>query len=143
MTEGLKLTDKEMKYISFFEATMGASVIDCVDDNELIVFVVRGGEMRRILRRGGRNLKRLSRLIKRKIKVVEHAEDAGTFIRNALSPAKIMDLRLTERPDGRKIAVVAVVARDKGLAIGRGGKTIDLVRSLAKRHYGIDQVVIQ
>jgi len=81
-------------------------------------------------------------MVKRKVKVVEHSDDPAVFIRNAFSPATITDLRVTEKPDGTKIVVVAVLAKDKGLAIGREGRTVGLIRTLAKRHYNIDQVVV-
>ncbi|MFB0551016.1 MAG: NusA-like transcription termination signal-binding factor [Nitrososphaeria archaeon] len=142
MAEGFKLTDKQIKYISLFEATSGAAVIDCVDSGEMMVFVVRKGDIGKVLRRHGNSLKRFSSMTKRKIKVVEHSEDPADFIKNAFSPAKITDLRVAEKPDGRKIAVVAVLAKDKGLAIGREGRTVGLIRTLAKRHYDIDQVIV-
>jgi len=142
LAEGFKLTDKEIKYISLFEATCGAAVIDCIDSGEMMVFVIKQGDIRRVFRSRGNSLKRFSQMVKRKIKVVEHSDDPAVFIRNAFSPAKITDLRVTEKPDGRKIAVVAVLTKDKGLAIGREGRTVGLIRTLAKRHYDIDQVVV-
>lgn len=142
MSEGFKLTEKQLKYMSLFEATSGAAVIDCLDSGEQVVFVVKKGDIRKVLRRRRNSLRRFSNLTKRKIKVIEHADEPADFIRNAFSPAKITDLRVTEKPDGRKIAVVAVLAKDKGLAIGRNGRTVGLIRTLAKRHCDIDQVIV-
>jgi len=142
LAEGFKLTGKEIRYISLFESTSGAAVIDCIDSGELMVFVIKKGDIRKVFRGSGNNLKRFSQMVKRKVKVVEHSDDPAVFIRNAFSPATITDLRVTEKPDGTKIVVVAVLAKDKGLAIGREGRTVGLIRTLAKRHYNIDQVVV-
>lgn len=63
------------------------------------------------------------------------------MIKNALAPAKVKDIRITEKPDS-KIAVVEVNSQDKAMAIGKNGKTIDKTRLLAKRYFQIDQVII-
>jgi transcription antitermination factor NusA-like protein len=38
--------------------------------------------------------------------------------------------------------VVEVESRDKAIAIGKNGKTIDKTRLLAKRYFHIDHVII-
>ena len=64
------------------------------------------------------------------------------MIRNSLSPARIKEIRVTERPD-KKIVVVEVDAQDKAIAIGKNGRTIDKTRLLVKRYFDIDHVVVQ
>lgn len=143
MSEGLRITDKEMRYISLFEVATGTSVVDCVDEEDMLVFVISSGDLRRAVAKGGKNIKEFSRIVKKRVKIIEQADDPSVFIRNALSPAKINELRLTEKPDGKRIAVVNVSPRDRGLAIGKEGRTIELVRQLVRRHHGIEQVIIQ
>ncbi|MCS7126491.1 MAG: NusA-like transcription termination signal-binding factor [Aigarchaeota archaeon] len=143
MSEGVKLTDKEIKYISLFEAATGASVADCVDSGDVIVFIVNSGELRKVLTRKGVKIQQLSKMLKKKIKVIEYSSDPSKFLENALLPAKVIEpVRVTERTDGRKIAVVTVDPKYKGIAIGKNGKTIELIRLLAKRHHKIDYVII-
>lgn len=144
MSEGFKLTDKEMRYISLFEAATGAAVMDCVEAGEVIVFVVNAGDLRKVLARRGAKIQQFSRMVKKKVKVVEYSPDPAKFLRNALQPAKLTEpIRITERTDGKKIAVVTVDPKYKGIAIGRDGKTVELVRYLAKRHHRIDHVIVQ
>lgn len=144
MHEGFKLTDKEMRYISLFEAATGASVIDCVESEGLIVFVVSPGDLPRVLARKGAKIQQFSRIVKKKVKVVEYSEDPAKFLRNALMPARLIEpVRISERTDGKKVAVVTVDPRHKGMAIGREGRTIELVRYLLRRHHKIDHVIVQ
>ncbi|MDJ0269006.1 MAG: NusA-like transcription termination signal-binding factor [Aigarchaeota archaeon] len=144
MSEGIKLTEREMRYIQLFEAATGASVIDCVEDGDLLVFLVRQGDIGKALAKKGQRVKEIARLLKKRIKVIEFANDPTSFVKNALHPAEIIEpVRLTERADGRKIIVVNVNPRDKGIAIGRDGRTIDLARYLAKRHFDIDHIIVQ
>lgn len=62
-----------------------------------------------------------------KIDVVEWSEDQSTFIKNALSPAKIKNVELHE---AEKIAKVEVAADQLSLAIGKAGQNIRLASRL-------------
>jgi len=73
--------------------------------------------------------------------VVEYADTPEGLIRNSLAPAKIKEIRVTERPD-KKIVVVEIDARDKAIAIGKNGRTIDKTRLLVKRYFDIGHVVV-
>ncbi|MEM4343772.1 MAG: hypothetical protein QXT91_05485, partial [Candidatus Caldarchaeum sp.] len=75
MSEGIKLTEKEMKYIQMFETVTGAAVIDCVEEGETLTFIVRQGDMRKALSNKGSKIKELVRVFKKRIKVVEFTTD--------------------------------------------------------------------
>jgi len=143
LSEGVRLTDKEIKYVSLFEAATGASVVDCIDSGDLIVFIVGDGELKKALSKKGVKIQQFSRMVKKKIKVIEYSPDPSKFLENALLPARVIEpIRITERTNGKKIAVVTVDPKDKGIAIGKNGKTIELIRLIAKRHHQIDHVII-
>jgi N utilization substance protein A len=81
-------------------------------------------------------------MVKKNIEIVESADTPIEFIKNSFAPAKVKEVRITERLDNRKVAVVTIDQRDKGIAIGKNGKTAERTRLLAKRYFGIDNVVI-
>ncbi|MGQ9553324.1 MAG: transcription termination factor NusA [Anaerolineae bacterium] len=64
-----------------------------------------------------------------KIDVIEWSPDATTFIANALSPAKVLNVVLEEREDGRT-ATVVVPDRQLSLAIGKEGQNARLAARL-------------
>ena len=59
-----------------------------------------------------------------------------------MKPAKVKDIRLVDRMEGKKIAMVTVVPKDKGIAIGKNGDNIKKIRFLSKRYFQLDTVVI-
>ena len=65
-----------------------------------------------------------------KIDVVEWSADIATFIANALSPAKVMNVTLREETDGSKTASVIVPDRQLSLAIGKEGQNARLAAKL-------------
>jgi len=144
MSTGIKLTSKEMRYIALFESITGASVKDCILDEEAnrAIFVVKEGDVGMAIGKGGKNIHLLERMTSKRHEIIEHSDEPGQFIRNALKPALITEIRITKKPDGKSIAVVLVNPKDKGIAIGKNGRNAERIRFLAKRYFQIENVSI-
>jgi N utilization substance protein A len=69
----------------------------------------------------------MSELAGEKIDIIQWNEDANTFIKEALSPAKIIKMDLNEQ---EKRAVVHVSEDQQSLAIGKGGQNVRLAAKL-------------
>jgi len=142
-TPKIRLTGEEMKYIALFESITGATVKDCLidDKTDRVIFIAKQGEMGLAIGKGGQKINTIRKMVGRQVEVVENAETPEQLIKNALAPARIKGVRITEKPE-RKIVVVEVEPKDKAIAIGKNGRTIDKTRMLAKRYFEIDQVTI-
>lgn len=77
--------------------------------------------------RGARIQTIISELGGEKIDVISWSEDAAQFIGNALSPAKVKNVKLDE---GGHAALVAVAPDQLSLAIGRSGQNVRLATEL-------------
>lgn len=144
MTSGIKFTSTEMRYIALFESITGASVKDCIIDEDLnrVIFIIKEGDIGMAIGKGGKNIRLLERMTNKKYEVIEFSENPAQFIKNALKPAQVKEIRITERPDGKTIAVVSVNPKDKGVAIGKNGRNAERIRFLAKRYFQIQNVSI-
>jgi len=144
MSSGIRFTSREMRYIALFESITGATAKDCVVDEDLnrIIFIVKEGDIGVAIGRQGKNIHLLERMTGKKHEIIEHSENPAQFIKNALRPAQVKEIRITERTDGKTIAVVSVSPRDKGVAIGRNGRNAERIRFLAKRYFQIQNVSI-
>jgi len=140
----IKFTSNEMKYIALFESITGATVRDCIIDEEQnrIIFVVKEGEMGMAIGKRGKNMRILEKMTGKKYEIIEHSDRPVQFIKNALKPARVKEVRIMERPDGKTFAVISVDPKDKGVAIGKNGRNAERVRFLAKRYFQIDNVSI-
>jgi len=141
---GIKLGTEEIRYIGLFESITGATVKDCIVDEkeDSIVYVVKEGEVGLAIGRKGANLTRVRDMIKKGIEIVEYSEDPQRFLENILKPAKIKAINFNTKNDGKVVAVVEVNRKDRGIAIGRSGKTIQRAKLLLKRHHRVDDVTI-
>ncbi len=144
MASGIQFTNREMQYIALFESVTSATVKDCIIDDKLnrIVFVVKEGEAGVAIGRKGKNIRLLERITGKKHEIIEHSDDPVQFIKNALKPARVNDVRIVKKPDGKVIAIVSVNPKDKGVAIGKNGRNAERIRFLAKRYFNIHNVTI-
>jgi N utilization substance protein A len=133
-----------MRYIALFESITNASAKDCIVDEEQgrVIFIINEGQIGVAIGRGGRNIHTLERMTGKKHEIIEYSDDPVKFIKNALKPAVVKEVRVTERSDGKRMAVVAVNPKDKGVAIGKNGKNAERLRFLVKRYFQIQNVSI-
>ncbi|RJS87611.1 NusA-like transcription termination signal-binding factor [Candidatus Bathyarchaeota archaeon] len=144
MSRGIRFTNREMRFIALFESITGATVRDCIidDENNRIIYVVKEGEMGIAIGKRGKNVSLLEKMTGKRHEIIEFSDDPARFIKNALRPARLREIRITQRTDGKKIAVVSVNPKDKGIAIGKNGKNAERIRFLAKRYFDIHNVSI-
>ena len=136
----ITITDDARRYIALFEDVTGATARDCLieDDGERLVFVVTRGEMATAIGPGGETVRRLEVRVGKDVQLVEDAETPEAFVANALSPAAVYNVTISENES--TIAYVEVDENDLGVAIGRNGRNIALARRLAERHFDVDDV---
>ncbi len=144
MAQKIRLTGDEMRCIALFENVTRAAVNDCIIDseNDRMIVVVKPGNAGLAIGKHGARIKMLKNLFKKDVEIVEYADNPIDFIKNSFIPARVKEVRITERLDSKKVAVVTVEDSDKGVAIGKNGRTIERTRMLAKRYFQIDNVTI-
>ncbi|WP_339105066.1 NusA-like transcription termination signal-binding factor [Haloterrigena salinisoli] len=142
---GVTLDDDARQYLAAFEDVTDVSGQDCLvtdapaaDADERLTVVVSSGQMSEAIGPGGRTVKRYEERVGKPVRLVEDADDPEAFVANALSPAAVYNVTISENED--TVAYVEVAEEDRGVAIGSNGRTIDTARTLADRHFGIDDV---
>ena len=130
--------------MSLFQSVTSATARDCIVDEKMdrVIFVVNKGQMGLAIGKGGSTIKQLQNVVAKKIELVEFSDDPAEFIRNMLNADMVNDVRISDRSDGTKLAVVTVDQRKKGAVVGREGRNAEKARLLAKRYFQITNVQI-
>ncbi|MFB6269939.1 MAG: NusA-like transcription termination signal-binding factor [Halobacterium sp.] len=136
----VRLSDEARRLIAAFEDETDASAVDCVvdDDEDRVIFVVAAGDMGTAIGPGGSRVDALEDKLGRDVVLVEDAPTPEGFVANALSPAAVYNVTISE--NDTTVAYAEVAHEDKGVAIGAGGKNIEAAKTLAKRHFDIDDI---
>lgn len=144
MTQSIKLTTDQMRMMSLFQNVTGATARDCVEDEKQnrVIFVVNNGKMGLAIGKGGSHIKSLQNIVKRNVELVEFDEDPANFLKNLLNNKLVSEVKINERADGTKQAIVVVDPRKKGIVVGREGRNAEKARLLAKRYFDITSVLI-
>jgi N utilization substance protein A len=144
MTEKIKLTSDELRLISLFQSITSASARDCVVDEKMdrVIFIVNKGQMGLAIGKGGATIRQLQNVVGKKVEVVEYSDDPSEFIRNILNTDMINEIRINDKIDGTRQAIVIVDAKKKGVVVGREGRNAEKARLLAKRYFQISNVLI-
>lgn len=137
----ITLSDEARRYIAQFAEETGVTATDCVIEAESITFVIPPEDMADAIGPDGRTVRRMEEQLGRDIRLVGDADRPADFIANAFAPAAITDVAIRETETDR-VAYVDVVDEDEGVAIGPDGRTINMVRELANRHFDIDDITL-
>jgi N utilization substance protein A len=136
----IELSDDARRLLALCEDVTDVAVRDCliVPEYDLVAFVVPPGKMGDAIGPGGRTVKRLEGKLDRDVKLVADADVPEDFVANALAPAAVYNVTVSE--NGDIVAYVEVPEEDRGVAIGKDGRNIEVARRLADRHFDVDGV---
>ncbi|MDD5331991.1 MAG: NusA-like transcription termination signal-binding factor [Candidatus Nanoarchaeia archaeon] len=79
---------EEINYINIMEKSTKAKIKDCYLENDLLVFITDEGEIGKAIGKAGSNIKRVSNLLHKQIKVIEFNKSPEIFIENLIKPVK-------------------------------------------------------
>jgi N utilization substance protein A len=136
----ITLSDAARQYIGLFEEVTGATATDCLihDEDDRVCFLVAVGEMSDAIGPDGRTVEKLEQRLGQDVSLVESADTPELFVANALAPAVVHNVTISDNHS--TVAYAEVDRADTGVAIGRNGRTIETARTLAKRHFDIDDI---
>jgi N utilization substance protein A len=132
------LSDTALRHIALFEDITGANAVDCLVGDERVVFLVVAGEMSDAIGPDGATVEQVEDRLGKGVSLVEHADTPELFVANALAPAVVHNVTVSE--NSSRVAYAEVDRADTGVAIGQDGETIETARRLAERRFDIDDI---
>ena len=132
----ITFSQEEMRYIALAEDMTGAPIVDCIEMDDRITYIVEKGKLGKAIGKSARNIKRLEKMLRKEVKFVEYDTDIRQFVGNLFKPYKLEEIMVIEGEDGPSVSVT-ITQDDKGKAIGKSGRNINILREIAKRHHDI------
>ncbi len=132
-----KLDQRLIGYITTLENLTKARVKDAFISDETVIFIVYQGDAGKAIGRRGESIRRLTYLLKRKIKIIELSTNVSDFIKSVIDPLKV------DKIDVKENAIVLSVhdSSTKGKIIGRNGKNLKLLNDLVDKYFHTSVIV--
>tara|TARA_Y100000310_G_scaffold325841_1_gene389971 strand:- start:1419 stop:1826 length:408 start_codon:yes stop_codon:yes gene_type:complete len=127
----MKLTKELMDYMVVFENLTRVHVKDCFENGDRLVFVVVEGSVMRAIGKNASNIKKLERLMKKKVKVVEGSSDPCRFVRSWIAPVKAESISLEDD----RVVISVMDVKSKGLLLGRDRRNFKNLEEVFKRYF--------
>ena len=133
--------EQTIKYVALFQDLTCTTVVDCVEAEDRLIFVVKEGDIGKAIGKKGENVAKLKRLLNKDIHVVEFSNEPEKFVANVFRNYDVKGVQLEQRGDITH-ATVTVDASKKGRAIGKEGRNLRVSRDLIARHHPIQSVSV-
>jgi len=129
------LDQRTLQNIAAFQQITRARVIDCLENEIAIFFVVEKGM--RILALGvrGERLERLQRIFGKKVRVIEYSENLEEFVRNLVPEAQKIEI-------ADKLVRIRVSKYHRPRVIGKDKRNLMIIQGFLKRLFNIEEVKV-
>ena len=131
MAFSAKLDKQLIGYLTLFENYTRAHVKDLLVADDWLVFVVEKGDIGKAIGKRGMHIKRLTYLMRKKIKVIELNERVEDFVKGVLDPLKIDNIKVEDH----KVILTVKDGATKGKIIGRNGKNLQFLNDLLEKYF--------
>ena len=125
------LSNEIIGFINVFERLTRAGVKDCFQEDDTLVFVVRQGQIGKAFGPKGMNIKKLSAMFKKNIKIIGFHSEPTRFVSNLIFPIRAEEIV----QDDNVITIRAVNMREKGQIYGRDRTNLRRIQKLVSKYF--------
>jgi NusA-like KH domain protein len=121
-----------MRYINLFEKISRISPKHCFVYNNAVIFVVPESKVSQAIGENGKNIKKMSEIIEKKVKVVlipNGIEDAEKFVSTIIYPAQLKN-------------IINAGSQNKAILIGRNKSRFEEMRKIIKNYFGKELKIV-
>jgi NusA-like KH domain protein len=127
-----------IRYINLFKKVTGMRAEHCFSYNNIIIFVVTGDKMSRAIGENGKNVKKLSEILGKKVKIIaspKGRENIEEFISAIVHPVKFKNLDLQEDK-----VIINASKQSKASLIGRNKTRLNEMKNILGEYFGISEI---
>jgi N utilization substance protein A len=122
-------------HINLFETLTKARVKDCLISEKLI-FIVEEGDIGKAVGKNGRNVSHLSKLLKKKIRIIEFNNKIEKFVKNLIYPA---EGKIYKEDNS---VFIEANNKEKGLIMGRNRENLKELQKILNMYFKVEMKVV-
>ena len=135
----MKIDNKTIGYIKYFENTTKASVKGCfVGKEHELVFIVKEGHLWRAIGKKGVNIKKVAFKIGQKLRIIGFDKDPKQFVKNMLYPLDGYKISMEDN----KIKIESESVKDKGKIYGRDRSNLKWMNEVLNKYFKGFEIIV-
>ena len=131
---------RDIRHLNLFRKITRIPTRYCFNYNEMIVFCVPKKSLKRALGRSNENLKKMSDILKKRIRIIpipKGIEHVKPFIQSVIAPFTFKEIEIT--PDE---IIVTAGSENKAALLGRNKRRLNEMKEIVKDFFKLDYRVI-
>lgn len=131
---------QQMRYLNMFTKVTQVPTSSCFMYNNTIFFSIPRHQVSRAVGENGRNIKRLSEIFGKRVRVVSKPEgvaDSKKFIESIVNPLRFKELEVRNNE-----IVITAGSQSKAALIGRFKRRLEELQDISKEYFGMDVKII-
>ncbi|EQD43631.1 transcription elongation factor NusA-like protein, partial [mine drainage metagenome] len=129
-------------YIAIFERIAHTELKECLENEDMIIFIVGEKRMAELFKRNPSFVSELKQKTNKHILVAEASHDLINFVRNIFFRLGVKEIQVNWK-GGMTDVLVSVDPMEIGKAIGKEGRNIKLFRDTVQRFFNIRNLAIK
>jgi len=138
----ITVDNETMAHIAIFEKIARIELMECVENEDMILFVVGEHKMAEMFRKNKEVISQLKEKINKHILVAEVSRDLLTFVRNIFFRYGANEIQISWK-NNRTDIVVGVKPEEIGKVIGKEGKNIKLFKDAVSRYFNVNSISVK
>lgn len=129
---------KFIRYLNLFDRVTKIRTQHCFDYNSAIIFLVPEKEIARAIGKNGKNIKKLSQILERKVRVITIPSGNGDiekFIAAIVRPVKFKNIEIRD-----DVVVISAGMQSRAALIGRNKSRLNEMKKILEQYFGIKEV---
>ena len=131
---------QDMRHLNLFGKITRISTRFCFWYNDTLIFCVPKGLISKAIGEGGRNVKQINQIIRKKIKIIPSPSGIGnvkSFFEHVVSPTTFKELEVKDNTlKGTSEIIITAGSQSKAALIGRNKRRLLELQQIAKDFFG-------
>ncbi len=142
MPNEITIDNKLMGYIALFEKVTHESLRECLETEDIVLFIVNEKKIGNIFKYNPEVITILKERIKKHIIMAEASRDLLTMTRNILFRYGIKEIHINWK-EGQTDIQVVVAQEEIGRVIGKEGRNIKLFKEVLARYFPVHSLSVK
>ncbi|MCL4444901.1 MAG: NusA-like transcription termination signal-binding factor [Candidatus Thermoplasmatota archaeon] len=138
----ITIDNKIMGYIAMFERISHVELKECLENDDMVLFIVGEKRLAEIFNRNKNIVSELKEKVNKHILLAESSRDLLMFVKNLFYRYGVKEIDITWKENMTDI-LVAVETTEIGKAIGKEGRNIKLLKEAVGRFFPIHSLNIK